>query len=110
MKNPTVADHEVDLEASERGLLGAPPTRRFDGWGVIELMGHVRVAGYVAGVEHKHMSFVRIDIPDTPNGKPATKYFSPRSIFCVTPTDEAEARQVATEEAERANDVWHREF
>lgn len=110
MKTSTVADHEVDLDAAERKLLGAPPTLRFEGWGVVELMGRVRVAGYVAGVEVHRMSFVRVDLPETPNGKPATKYFSPRSVFSVSPVDESEARQVAAEEAERANDAWHREF
>ena len=107
MRTPTVADHEVDIADTERRILGAPTSRRFDGWGVLELMGHVRLAGYVEAVDVQHITFIRVDIPETPNGKPATKYFSPRSVFSVSPCDESEARQVAAEEAESP---WNREF
>lgn len=67
----------------------------FEGWAIIELMGHRRLGGYVSEVTFAGAAFVRIDIPGE-DGKPAaTQLVSPGSVYALTPTTEAIARAVA---------------
>ncbi len=66
----------------------------FETWGILELMGHVRLAGMVSEVELFGGPMCRIDVP-LAEGKWLTRYFGPASIYSLTPTDEAAARAVA---------------
>jgi hypothetical protein len=66
--------------------------RTFEGWAVLELMGHRKVAGQVTPVEIAGAGFLRIDIPCEP---PATQFYAPASVYCLTPTTEALARELA---------------
>lgn len=71
-------------------------TNGFEGWAVIELMGHRRLAGYVTEVEIAGKGMLRLDIPVTgPEERLATQFYSPQSLYCITPTTEETARQVA---------------
>lgn len=63
----------------------------FDGWAIIELMGHRRLAGHVRDVTMFGGSFCRIDVPSEP---PVTQYYGPTAIYCVTPTTEEIARRI----------------
>lgn len=36
---------------------------RFDQWGIVELMGHQRVAGHITEQQVGGTNFVRVDIP-----------------------------------------------
>lgn len=62
-------------------------------WAVIELMGHVRMAGRVTEVERFGSKMGRIDIPDGDGFK--TQFFSGASIYRETPCSEEVARAVA---------------
>lgn len=65
----------------------------FDQWAILELLGHVRIAGRVTEEEHFGAKLGRIDIP---NGDGfTTQWFSGGSIYRLTPTTEAIARGVA---------------
>lgn len=65
----------------------------FEGWAILELMGHRRLAGMLTQVEIAGASFIRIDVP---NGDAAvTQFYSPSAVYAITPTTEATARQVA---------------
>ncbi len=88
-------------------------------WGVLELMGHVRVAGRITEEERFGGKLGRIDIPKRPDpacvcegtgkigeGDAAhecgictagftTQYFNAASIYRLTPTTEEAARAVA---------------
>lgn len=65
----------------------------FDQWAILELMGHVRLAGRVTEEEHFGAKLGRIDIP---NGDGfTTQYFSGGSIYRLTPATEEIARRVA---------------
>lgn len=67
----------------------------FEGWAIIELMGHRRLAGYVREEPHFGTSMLRIDVPG-PEGAPiATQFYGGGSIYCVTATTEEMARRVA---------------
>lgn len=63
------------------------------GWAILELMGHRRLAGYVTEQDIAGAAMLRIDVPGDP---PTTQYYSGAAVYCITPTSEETARQVAT--------------
>lgn len=67
----------------------------FRQWAIVELMGHVRLAGMVTEEERFGAKMGRIDIPGPGDGIFATQYFSGGSIYRVTPTTEEVARKIA---------------
>lgn len=96
----------------------------FNGWGILELMGHVRLAGKISQEENFGTKLGRIDIPrrdkcpneacapdltqsgndrhDCPTCKGSgfvdaftTQYFGGSSVYRLTPVTEEIARQVA---------------
>lgn len=76
---------------------------KFEGWGVVEMLGHRRLAGHVGEQTIAGSSLVRVDVPETP-GKPGyTKLIGLGSIYCITPTSEEVARRAAAA-LERWND------
>lgn len=67
-------------------------TPEFEGWAIVELMGHRKLAGYVRDVTMFGAAFCRLDVPSEP---PVTQYYGPSAIYCVTPTTEDLAKRVA---------------
>ncbi|MGH9767208.1 MAG: hypothetical protein ACREAB_07215 [Blastocatellia bacterium] len=66
---------------------------KFKEWCIVELLGHVRIAGLVTEVELFGSKQGRIDIP---NGDTfVTQYFNGSSLYRLTPTTEEIARAVA---------------
>lgn len=72
-----------------------PTTDPFASHAIVELMGHMRVAGYTTETTIAGAGFVRVDIPDENGAVKGTKYCSPGSIYAITPCDEETARTVA---------------
>lgn len=66
--------------------------QRFEMWAIVELMGHRRLAGFVREEEIAGRGFIRLDVPCEP---PATQYYGPQAIYCITPTTEELARKMA---------------
>jgi hypothetical protein len=69
-------------------------TRSFEGWAVVELMGHVRIAGHVRPEEHYGKAMLRVDVPGE-DGAATTQLYSPDALYCITPTTEEIARTIA---------------
>ena len=67
----------------------------FEGWAILELMGHRKLGGYVRQVEMFGGAMCRIDVPGSEGEPPATQFYSGSAIYCVTPTDEATATRTA---------------
>jgi len=68
----------------------------FEGWCVLELMGHRRLGGYVREQQIAGAGFLRIDVPgDAEPEVIATQFYPPSSVYCITPTTEVMARAVA---------------
>ncbi len=67
----------------------------WQGWAIVELMGHRRLAGYVCEQQVAGAAFLRLDIPGD-GGTVATQLYSPAAVYCITPTTEATARKVAS--------------
>jgi hypothetical protein len=92
-------------------------TQKFEGWAVVEMLGHKRLAGLVSEQVLAGASLVRVDVPETLHrrdtagfgghtveAKPAyTKFIGVGSIYCITPCTEETARKCATV-LERWND------
>ena len=66
----------------------------FDNWAVVELMGHVRMAGRLTEQEMGGGKLLRIDVPG-PNESFLTQYFGVSAIYRMTPCSEEVARTVA---------------
>lgn len=67
----------------------------YEGWAILELMGHRRLGGYVREVSMFGATMCRIDVPAADGGTPATQFYGGSAIFCCTPTSEETARKVA---------------
>jgi hypothetical protein len=64
-------------------------------WGVVELFGHVRLAGRISEVERFGGKMLRLDIPDGDGEFLATQFIGNAALYRVTPTSEETARRVA---------------
>lgn len=65
----------------------------FEGWAIVELMGHVRMAGRVSEAPMFGTALLRIDIPDGESY--TTQFASGGSIYRLTPCSEEVARAIA---------------
>lgn len=72
----------------------------FETFAFLELMGHRKLAGLVQEVEIAGGKFLRIDVPDH-EGKLTTQFYSPSSVYCITPTTEAMVKAYAAHNAPR---------
>ena len=78
----------------------------FEGWAILELMGHVRLAGRVTEESHFGVALGRIDIPTQAGDGYTTQYFGGASIYRLTPTTEEIARSVAMHNQPRPVQTW----
>lgn len=78
---------------------------QFCQWGVVEVMGHRRFAGFIT-VESIAGPMIRVDVPRVEDRPAFTKYLSPQSIYAVTPTSEAVARDAARSFKERPLEIF----
>lgn len=79
--------------------------KRFECWGILEVMGHVSVAGRISEQTIAGSALVRVDIPEVVIGATAyaeeyripahTQLFGVGSIYRLTPCDEEIARTAA---------------
>jgi hypothetical protein len=64
----------------------------FEGWAVLELMGHRKRPGYVKEVEIAGGKMLRIDIPlPAEDGKPddhVTEYYGVQAVYALRPCSE----------------------
>lgn len=70
-------------------------TSAFEGWAIVELFGHRRVAGRVSETEIAGAKLLRIDVPGDGADDFCTQFIGGAAIYCLTPTGEKEARAVA---------------
>ncbi len=69
---------------------------KFDEWAILELMGHRRLAGKVSEATIGGGSFLRIDMP-MKDKSTSTQFYSPASIYCITPTTKEIAEKLSIE-------------
>lgn len=63
-------------------------------WVILDLLGHVRLAGKVSEVEMFGEKMGRLDVP-TADGGFLTRYFGGKSVYSMVPVSEQVARDVA---------------
>lgn len=68
-------------------------TDKFEAWGLVELMGHQRVAGRLSEQPLGGGNLLRVDIPNGDTFR--TAYYGASAIYAVHITDEAVARELA---------------
>jgi hypothetical protein len=69
----------------------------FEGWAILELMGHRRLGGRVREQTVAGAPFVRIDVPAVGAILEFTQFYAPGSVYCLTPTTEELARAIAAQ-------------
>ena len=79
----------------------------FEGWAILEVeqMGRRRLGGYVAEAAVAGAGFLRIDVPGEEEPE-ATQFYSPSSVYCLTPVTEEMARAVAARSRPRPVQRW----
>ena len=84
--------------SEQRETIEADPRRgtsdSFQQWCIVELMGHVCMAGLVTEEARFGTKLGRVDIPRL-SGSFSTHYFGGGSVYRLTPTTEEIARAVA---------------
>ena len=69
----------------------------FEGWAVLELMGHRQRPGFVQEVEMAGTKMLRVDIPvskdDAGQDVILTEYYGGQSVYALRPCTEAVARE-----------------
>jgi len=69
---------------------------KFASWAILELMGHRRLGGFVQETTLAGGAFLRIDVPGDADGEVhSTQFYSPGSVYCLTPCGEETAKLVA---------------
>ncbi len=61
----------------------------FEGWAIVELFGHAKIAGLCSEQPLAGTNMLRVDVPTIP---PYTKFYGGGAIYAITPTDEKTAR------------------
>lgn len=65
--------------------------RKWEGWMIVELLGHRRLAGMVTEEIIAGKGMLRLDLP-AKNGDFVTQYINPDSVYALTPCEEKIAR------------------
>ena len=64
-------------------------SEEYEGWAILELMGHRRLAGHVSTQEIAGAPMLRIDVYAGDQQEPvATQFYSAPAIYCLTPSTE----------------------
>lgn len=91
-------------------MSGGGTAEGFDGWALVEIMGHKRFAGRVSEQVIAGHGFVRVDVPEVERDgekvEAFTKMFGPSSIYGITPVSETVARALAASLHERPVQTW----
>lgn len=68
----------------------------FEGWAIVELMGHRRLAGYATEEEHFGTAMLRLDVHGLDDEKTpgVSQFYGGGSIYCLTPISEDIARRM----------------
>lgn len=66
----------------------------YEGWAIVELMGHRVIAGRVSEESQYGAAMLRVDVPGNDDSTCITQFYGGSAIYALTPCDEAAAREV----------------
>lgn len=75
-----------------------------ESWAIVELLGHVRIAGRLSEEERFGAKMGRLDIPQGDGF--VTQYFGGGSVYRITPVTEEVARHVAKQVSTAPVSAW----
>lgn len=80
---------------------------KFEGWCIVELMGHNTIAGYVTEQVIGGAALLRVDVPaiSEEQGK-FTKFYNPSAVYGITPTTLENVAVAASRIRARPIDLW----
>lgn len=78
----------------------------YEGWAVVELMGHRRLGGHVTSVTYCGVPMLLVNVPGEGDAVLASQLYSPSALYCLTPCGEAEARAVAAQNKPQPVHPW----
>lgn len=64
-----------------------------DTWAIVELFGHVKMAGKVSEQVVAGATMLRLDVPQTDEGPGFTRFYGAGAVYSITPTEESIALQ-----------------
>lgn len=67
----------------------------FEGWAILELMGHRKLGGMLSEAVVGGAAFIRIDVAAEESQPAATQFYAPAAVYCITPCTEETARGLA---------------
>lgn len=68
----------------------------YEGWAILELMGHRRLGGHLTAATIAGASLLKIDVyTDDFSDPSATQFYAPAAVYAITPCAEETARRVA---------------
>jgi len=70
-------------------------TEKIDFWAIVELFGHSKIAGRCTEQNIAGTNMLRVDVPETPNNPPFTRFLGSSAIYAINPVDETTARAIA---------------
>ncbi|MDJ1500495.1 hypothetical protein [Xanthocytophaga agilis] len=68
---------------------------KIETWGVLELMGHGKIAGMISTMVIGGATLIKVDVPETETIPAFTRMFNPSAMYALNPTTEVYARRVA---------------
>lgn len=78
----------------------------FEQWAILEIMGHVKLAGRVSEQTIAGTGFIRIDVPQVGDLPAFTRLYGTGAIYSITPVSEDFAQQAAASFREKAVTVY----
>lgn len=80
--------------------------QQFETWAVLELFGHVRLAGLVTEASIGGCAFLRVDVPNKEGETQFTRYFGNGAIYSMTPVSRDVACRVGNGSAQAPVKPW----
>lgn len=78
----------------------------WEGWAILELMGHRRLGGFISEASVAGAAMVRIDVPGKDEEPGASQFYSSQAVYAITPTTEEIARALAQRERPAPVSRW----
>lgn len=70
-------------------------SEKFDLYAIVELFGHSKIAGRCTEQNIAGTNMLRVDVPETKEQQPFTRFFGSAAIYAINPVDEQTAKHVA---------------
>jgi hypothetical protein len=78
----------------------------FKSWCIVELMGHVTLAGFVRETEIGGGKLFQIEVPASNGAQAFTSFFGSSSVYKMTPVDEATVTAICSRKAQQPFTSW----